>query len=413
MWRQLSISCLLLAGCDDYLYQPSEPATGTESSPDTETEPDTGAPEEGWCAVLEMIAVSCLSCHSPGAGTLGGLDLETDPYTALLEGDSAYPGRSLVVPGDPERSFLIIKLRGEQTSEEGSQMPPTGPIPGDQLVAVEEWVAQGATDACGGIDTGLSPDSHHPEGFAEAEAHGLAAKLQQEECVDCHGEDLMGGKVGVSCDSCHPDGWRTDCLFCHGGVETDEGAPPLDIDGTADPAATSFPPHTDHVTTDIHAAYDCTMCHDKPTDVLSLGHLFLEDATPAQAEVDFSGGLSTVGSYAAGSCSNLYCHGDGQGDDGSVTVATGSDACDACHPSVSSSDDAWDRMSGEHDKHLEEGISCESCHRSVVSDGSTILDPSQHVNGSVQVDPESGMSWNGLACAGSCHGELHDEHSWR
>ncbi len=415
----LSLLCvsLLSAGCDDFIYKPSTSTgspTGTNPGT-TDTEPDTtdtGPIADGWCAVLELTAVSCVSCHSPAGGPLGGLDLQTDPYTALMDGTSAYSGRTLVVPGDPDASFLIVKLRGDQEGTEGALMPPLGAIDAEELAAIEAWVADGATEECSGVDTGLEPDAHHPPGFDEQDVHGLAAKLQEETCVECHGADLTGGDVGVSCDSCHPKDWRTDCVFCHGGVDTLEGAPPRDIDGETDVATISFPAHTDHVTTDIHGAYGCAQCHDTPTDVLTPGHLFLGDVTPAVAEVQFGEGLSAAGTYTGGTCSNLYCHGNGQSNNGSVTAATGSDDCDACHAAVWSGEDAWDEMSDEHDKHLEEGIVCGSCHSAVVSGGSTIIDPTLHVDGALSVVPESPVTWNGSGCTGSCHGEQHNNRTW-
>ena len=38
----------------------------------------------------------------------------------------------------------------------------------------------------------------------------------------------------MSCDDCHDEGWRTDCVFCHGGVDDTTGAPPEDIRDEAD-----------------------------------------------------------------------------------------------------------------------------------------------------------------------------------
>ena len=70
---------------------------------------------------------------------------------------------------------------------------------------------------------------HHPDGWAAADTHGLAAKFVQEDCRSCHGLQLDGGPVGVSCDGCHQPNWKTTCTFCHGGTDNQTGAPPRDI----------------------------------------------------------------------------------------------------------------------------------------------------------------------------------------
>src|SRR5205814_2192141 len=62
---------------------------------------------------------------------------------------------------------------------------------------------------------------YHPSGFADAIIHGPELKLQRQDCRTCHGADLKGGSSAVSCDGCHTSGWRTHCVFCHGGANGD------------------------------------------------------------------------------------------------------------------------------------------------------------------------------------------------
>jgi hypothetical protein len=252
------------------------------------------------------------------------------------------------------------------------------------------------------VDTDADADRHHPAGWAASEQHGMGAKGQVEVCTSCHGADLGGGSVGVSCDGCHPYGWRTDCTFCHGGTDDATGAPPVDIDNLA--TGLSFPEHTVHVQETIHAAWDCTQCHVKPADVLSGGHVLVGDATPYAAEVLFLAGLSPAGTYGgAGSCSNLYCHGNGNGTLGSATSGTKA-SCSTCHPS--------NALGGEHAEHAEEGMACGSCHAATVSTGSTISDPAQHVDGEIDLSFPSGMGWNGSTCTGTCHSVSHSAWHW-
>lgn len=257
----------------------------------------------------------------------------------------------------------------------------------------------------------------HADGYAAPEVHGPDAKLQVLPCVSCHGDDLTGDGEAPSCDSCHEAGWRTLCTFCHGGTETDGGAPPRDIDGETDPSLGSFPHHTVHLSdTEYKLAFPCETCHAVPTDVLSAGHLFVGDGTPGQAELDFSGGLSPAGTWDGLTCSSLYCHGDGQGDNGSRTIGEEIEDCAACHPHRSSGSKAWAEMSGAHDRHLSmgEGFECGDCHKDVVITWAPIEDPSLHVNGRPDVRTVGTIVWDGdtETCTGECHLEEHDARSW-
>ena len=71
-------------------------------------------------------------------------------------------------------------------------------------------------------------------------------------------------------------------------------------------------------------------------------------------------------------------------------------------------------MSGEHEEHLDEGVVCADCHGLTTNASQDILDPSLHVNGSVDLDFSDSIYWNGTTCRGSCHDEDHrvDEHGW-
>jgi len=264
----------------------------------------------------------------------------------------------------------------------------------------------------GDTDTGRDSDAprYHPVGFDASSVHGMEAKLQEQDCRSCHGADLDGGTADVSCDSCHHDGWRTDCTFCHGGSDNGTGAPPEAIDDADDDAA--FGAHTSHVTEGIHAAFDCAQCHVHPSDALSSGHLFVGDSTPGVAEVKFSGGYSADASWSGGGCSSVYCHGNGNGSTGDVKL--GDDVqCGTCHAVEASWwTGGWLLLGGEHIKHLWSGYLCADCHADTVSSGDTIADPAKHVNGQLDVALPAGMAWDGSSCTGSCHGETHSGRGW-
>jgi predicted CxxxxCH...CXXCH cytochrome family protein len=115
-----------------------------------------------------------------------------------------------------------------------------------------------------------------------------------------------------------------------------------------------------------------------------------------------------------GTCSTIYCHGDGQGN-GSETDSANGLACTACHPDSSSGENALDGMSGEHKKHVwEENAPCSDCHVTVVENGQTITGAARHVNGTpnVSMDPTTGLTYNAGRCTGRCHGDGHTNDPW-
>lgn len=390
------VGVLLLTGC---LAQPFEVA------------PSAVTPQEGSCgAISEVLVPKCSGCH-----------------TAARPPDLSFSGAPLgaayVTPGDAGSSLLYRKLSGELQPDEGAQMPPGAPLSEAQLTLVRTWIEEGASVDC---DAPVGPaERHHPEGFADPARHGLELKLQVQDCRDCHGPTLEGD-LGPSCDSCHgaamdqePTAWRTDCTFCHGDREEGMPAPPRDIDGTTARESISFRAHREHVSERNHAPYDCSQCHLPPDDVLSPGHIF-DDATPRQAEVRFEAGHSKEAVYLGeGQCSNLYCHGNGRTGTMARLGSFGHDlerpTCTSCHEGMDSGRDGWERMSGEHEEHLrEDGVTCADCHAGTASaDGRSILGPTLHVNGRVDVSLSPvGMTRAASGCSGTCHGEEHRDRSW-
>ena len=258
----------------------------------------------------------------------------------------------------------------------------------------------------GGDGDGDVVARYHPAGWAAAEMHAPDLKLQGQDCRGCHGADLTGdeSRAAPSCDSCHtpaePEAWRSDCTFCHGGEADETGAPPRDIDAPS--SDISFVAHTAHVTEGIAAAAACSECHVQPVDVMSDGHVF--DSTHEAAEVTFGGGRSSQATYDGDTCANVYCHGDGRGDNGSIAKTSGPLPCTGCHATDGTG------MSGEHRRHIaNEGMACTECHETVVSAADAIIAPALHVDGAREVSFAEGgtyapanRSCSGLA--GGCHG---------
>ena len=262
----------------------------------------------------------------------------------------------------------------------------------------------GGGGAGGGSGGNTAEDRFHPLDYAEASVHGPPTKLLQDDCTTCHAADFSGGTSGVSCDSCHQPDWQTNCTYCHGGMDNPTGAPPDNIDDSTGPLA-SFPSHSTHVEQTDSPAFACAECHVQPTDVFSPGHLVVGDTTPGVSEVAMAAGAT----FSNGTCSNLYCHGDGQ-QNGAVDNTFVS-SCEGCHPSAASPDYAIAAMSGEHERHvLGEGYACSECHARTVDASGAIIDPTVHVDGLNTVDLP--ITWDPTAqrCDGDCHYDHSD--SW-
>ena len=132
-----SLALVLLAGC------------GTVKSP-TEPAPDA----EGGVVFTfsqiqrEIFTPTCAKsgCHDV-ATAQEGLVLAAGRSYALLVGHAASEQGSLarVEPGSPERSYLILKLRGDP-SISGDRMPQDGPpyLTPEQIEGIAGWIRAGA-----------------------------------------------------------------------------------------------------------------------------------------------------------------------------------------------------------------------------------------------------------------------------
>jgi hypothetical protein len=93
---------------------------------------------------------ACIQCHTNvGRNPSGGLNLAGDPWAALVNKPSVgRPGEILVIPGDPENSYLYKKLSFATGSPQiaGNQMPRNGPpyLTEGQIEVIERWIELGA-----------------------------------------------------------------------------------------------------------------------------------------------------------------------------------------------------------------------------------------------------------------------------
>ncbi len=102
--------------------------------------PDPAALE---AKVKDIFDEYCTSCHSGGgnpASDPSEVDLEV-PLSSLVGIPSIANGKPLVVPGDPDASYLLLKMTGGEGME-GDLMPlGDDPLSKDKLQAVSDWIA--------------------------------------------------------------------------------------------------------------------------------------------------------------------------------------------------------------------------------------------------------------------------------
>jgi len=90
----------------------------------------------------------CTRCHI-GASAPEGLRLDAaDSYSLLVGVPSAeVPSLLRVMPGDPDESYLVLKLQGS-AGIVGGQMPLGGPyLPQATIDAVRQWITDGAANS--------------------------------------------------------------------------------------------------------------------------------------------------------------------------------------------------------------------------------------------------------------------------
>lgn len=81
--------------------------------------------------VLPILRQNCVPCHGPAQQNSG---LRLDRKSVVIS-------RRGVVPGSSDNSFLFHRISGNSY---GMQMPPTGPLRGEQIATIKKWIDQGA-----------------------------------------------------------------------------------------------------------------------------------------------------------------------------------------------------------------------------------------------------------------------------
>ncbi len=114
-------------------------------------EPDPEAVPKTYDEIHSMIfgPLCAQQCHRGGAAPKG---LSLEPLRAvknLVNVESVeLPAMMRIAPGQPEQSYLIVKLVPADPRRVGSRMPRTGPpyVSNRQIRAVKRWISAGASD---------------------------------------------------------------------------------------------------------------------------------------------------------------------------------------------------------------------------------------------------------------------------
>ena len=138
------LGCVLLAtiassGCDEKLSDITGPSPNLE--------PTFSSIRNEILETTDLAGrTACGNCHNNvGRVPAAQLNLHTDPYTALVGVPSRFrAGATLVIPGNPDDSYLIRKLEGRDIA--GVRMPFNGPpyLTTGQIRVIRRWIEIGA-----------------------------------------------------------------------------------------------------------------------------------------------------------------------------------------------------------------------------------------------------------------------------
>ena len=90
--------------------------------------------------IKPIILDTCARCHNPSrARRSGGLDQTT--RDAIMRGGNSGPA---IVPGKPEDSLLIARVKLPPGHEDRMPPDPRSPLTPEQIAAIEQWIRDGA-----------------------------------------------------------------------------------------------------------------------------------------------------------------------------------------------------------------------------------------------------------------------------
>jgi uncharacterized membrane protein len=104
------------------------------------------AAEPPFKEVSRILRFNCTACHN-SVETQGGLDLSPAvAHDNLVDRDATGAHAKLVVPGRPEKSYLLAKVLGTHLAAggKGSIMPLNGKLHDEDIEVIRQWIQSGA-----------------------------------------------------------------------------------------------------------------------------------------------------------------------------------------------------------------------------------------------------------------------------
>ncbi len=158
----VSLVGIIGLGCDTGI-PPFDPSKVVDAALPTRCSEAAAHSDFAWVRD-NVFAISCgafTSCHE-GSGPAGGLDLTAAlAYQNLVNVVStSFPDWIRVVPGDPDHSYILVKLGGiPGPLGDGGLMPLNNPLLCQpEIDAVRRWIAAGALPADDSLDAGMIVD---------------------------------------------------------------------------------------------------------------------------------------------------------------------------------------------------------------------------------------------------------------
>jgi predicted CxxxxCH...CXXCH cytochrome family protein len=275
---------------------------------------------------------------------------------------------------------------------------------------------QGCAKEEGGIaaptESNLGP---HPSGWPSPRSANFHGNYIRDNgwsltiCKTCHGGDFEGGTSGLSCYKCHHAPNQANgpesCNNCHGDRhDPTRPFPPRALNGDTLETDRGVGAHYHHLATDTTERYsrrvECIECHEQVNSFNDTSHINPARNGVAQiifgplAHTSIGGGITPDPSYnrTSNTCSHVYCHGyfvNGNLNFQPTFNNPESVVCGSCHGDPVT-ENPNPKPNGTYvPPHREEFTihTCYQCHSSVIDSSGTIVVPSKHINGIINVYP--------------------------
>lgn len=334
----------------------------------------------------------CTACHGSEASSPDALIQAAPPNDVFGNRGAEYPG-----VGAHKEHLFASETHAAVPCQECHKVPKTTAAPGHIDSALPAEVLFGP------LATHEGREAHYDasrRNCANTYCHGAARpgwtepRRSSRACGSCHAlPPPAPHPASQRCATCHPqvvdDQGRiiapklhvngivevrdSGCSACHG--TGDNAAPPVALDGEADPSVTSVGAHQAHLRGGEYSrALACDECHVVPNRVEDPRHL-----DPSPAEVEFSDVAASadhtpIWERQRETCSGSWCHSPSDARASARwTHTSGPLPCTSCHGMPPAA------------PHPQSAL-CADCHADVASeDHLSIKAPQRHVDGQVDV----------------------------